>query len=864
MPNPFNFSIIYYFSTQPTLYIIFKYKLIINLCIWSFYHLVPRIFLIRPSKKLLVFSPKYKPMKLRKYKNYLKTNKWIGSIKFKHIPVFFFYNSKIRFANIKKINLQKLFTANLWITNVFFTRYRDLFWQKFYPLVGLRLSPFYFSLRKKKKWLITYLKCRFKRNRKFRNALKFQFYQVREKMRIIKNKRHKILNDDRLRAVYYFNMFYFFKLKLSYRSLKFLGKIIRAKAPVHTTRNIYNRPYLFLNNNRRNTVKTMFPLKNMYHLFKLYKKLFYILKKKHYRIKKWGPLWFKRLSSNLEANRNLISIFRWNGYSKKLPSTSPKRKSFFLILKQPLIQIVNTWLLRKNKPKNLLKFSWKKVFLRSMKYRARKPLIRKYLVGFSFRSKKLNKYFKRKARQFFFLTIRQLERRYISRYVLKDIRKRFIMALFIKKKIKTYFFNNVNFCILDQIYYTFRRMSFRSIPINFSSFLAPFRFFPKQSAPVVTWIFNSRSKKHKKLIQLNNQSLLMFPSHRCNFILGMTGFLLLTNTLLINYLNKNRQNLHILKKLIYSFPTRNDLPKHLLKKNTRYRFSIDFKRCWRKKYKIDLKQFSNFHKREFVLIKQPLDTYPFAPVSNLKSIFFTRCSSFEFRRSVLFRRASKQKKKFNVYITRIRYKPGYPRQWRESRAALQILLQVKFQYQHRLTKFIFNYKNASLAKYLPLFEMRLFNILTRSRIIIDHNFASICISQKLVFVNGVVCDNPYFQVFAGDFIQLIVSLKYYIAFRWLLNNTLKIKKKIKHLSWKVRQRKKIYKQLDKEKNHDLPLSVLSHKHLFLDVAKFLEVDFFTLSIFVLYDPFLWNDLHYSNVAAKRFGSLNMYNWKYIT
>ena len=49
-----------------------------------------------------------------------------------------------------------------------------------------------------------------------------------------------------------------------------------------------------------------------------------------------------------------------------------------------------------------------------------------------------------------------------------------------------------------------------------------------------------------------------------------------------------------------------------------------------------------------------------------------------------------------------------------------------------------------------------------------------------------------------------------------------------------------------------------------DIKPYLEVDYLTLSFFVLYEPFL--TMYYSpdNLPDLRLGVYRMYNWKYIT
>jgi hypothetical protein len=62
----------------------------------------------------------------------------------------------------------------------------------------------------------------------------------------------------------------------------------------------------------------------------------------------------------------------------------------------------------------------------------------------------------------------------------------------------------------------------------------------------------------------------------------------------------------------------------------------------------------------------------------------------------------------------------------------------------------------------------------------------------------------------------------------------------------------------------LPKWILYSKNIIDDVPSFLEVDYFTLSLLVLYEPFNWNDVSNYNLLEQKFSIINLYNWKYIT
>jgi hypothetical protein len=109
---------------------------------------------------------------------------------------------------------------------------------------------------------------------------------------------------------------------------------------------------------------------------------------------------------------------------------------------------------------------------------------------------------------------------------------------------------------------------------------------------------------------------------------------------------------------------------------------------------------------------------------------------------------------------------------------------------------------------------------------------------------------------------LIISLKYYILYKWFLNWEFKKTLRLRHIA----KKKLIVRQNadEKTKSHLLPKWILFSKNSFSDVSKYLEIDYFTLSVFILYEPFLWSDINPFTYVDTKFGVINLYNWKYIT
>lgn len=212
-------------------------------------------------------------------------------------------------------------------------------------------------------------------------------------------------------------------------------------------------------------------------------------------------------------------------------------------------------------------------------------------------------------------------------------------------------------------------------------------------------------------------------------------------------------------------------------------------------------------------------------------------------------------------IKKLKFKPGYQNMWREARSAFKISMRLTYRYQLRLTKFINKFKKIIKCKTYFIFEMQLYNVLKSTRLIPDINWSFNFIQNGIVFVNGAPSYNYYLQLYKNDFIQLIVDFGYYVFFRWIIVwstlKRLKFKSKIKHKLSK--------KDLpdDKQRSYTLPSWVIRYRSFNEDIPKHLEVDYFTLSFFLIYDLVMFSELDSTFYTEHRFPIINMYNWKYI-
>ena len=124
-----------------------------------------------------------------------------------------------------------------------------------------------------------------------------------------------------------------------------------------------------------------------------------------------------------------------------------------------------------------------------------------------------------------------------------------------------------------------------------------------------------------------------------------------------------------------------------------------------------------------------------------------------------------ENEQINFNIKRVKFKPGYMNLWREARVVLKSSLMLKTRYQYKLTNYLSKYKKFINFKTFLFMEMRLFNILIKSRLFNDGSTINLFLKNNLIYVNGFTCSNPNLQLFSGDFVQLIINLKYYILYR---------------------------------------------------------------------------------------------------
>jgi hypothetical protein len=369
-----------------------------------------------------------------------------------------------------------------------------------------------------------------------------------------------------------------------------------------------------------------------------------------------------------------------------------------------------------------------------------------------------------------------------------------------------------------------------------------------------SFIYNSASK---------NNALKLFTKTKKSFRLQNVGVFILNNTRLfkLQYRFKFR-----FKKLYFSFLFPNQLKKSLMDKKKRIIISRFFLRRRLKtfnslkfSFKTFKKKFKSFYNLKFFNTQE---------VGNPNSsIHFYKNSAYDilYRNDYLSKGIDFSSKIQEVFIRRIRFKPGYQRIWRQARTSIKEALSLKFKYQYRLTRYLTKFFRQTTHYMLSFSEISLEKTLMYSRLLPDVNALVTFIDSKLIYINGFCAWNTHVPVVKNDLVQLVISNWYYALYRWLLNWSIIRIKKFKRLVYRkgLASKHRLMKTR-KQKSRYTPNWIHNVRYDMSDVKNYLEVDYFTLSVFVIYEPFILNHQFINDLPQTRPNIFKLYNWKYIT
>ena len=354
----------------------------------------------------------------------------------------------------------------------------------------------------------------------------------------------------------------------------------------------------------------------------------------------------------------------------------------------------------------------------------------------------------------------------------------------------------------------------------------------------------------------------LFTKNRTPFISNHLG-LLISSKFLFKMTFKKDETFR-LKKKMYSFLKVNEYKLHIF--NTKKKLllrrlnnKIKSGNFFKRKLLFSNKLFYNYfksnlssQKRQYQLANNYMGVFVIDKIFNKTNAFNSSPNPVS-------------KAKRDVKISRVKFKPGYQRLWRQYRLALAEVIDYRYIYQKQLTRFLVKFYRRITKAYLSFNENQAYKVIIYAKLVPDHLTFNVFLENGFFYINGTPLKNKLLYVYKNDFIQIEISNWYYIFSRWLRNWVNVRHRKFKYLVFKKSRasKYKLMKQWKKRSSHT-PRWIRNIVFDFSDIKTFLEVDFFTLSFFIIYD---YNFLTYytpQDIKTVKFSLYKLYNWKYIT
>ena len=196
----------------------------------------------------------------------------------------------------------------------------------------------------------------------------------------------------------------------------------------------------------------------------------------------------------------------------------------------------------------------------------------------------------------------------------------------------------------------------------------------------------------------------------------------------------------------------------------------------------------------------------------------------------------------------------------DSRILLKFVFKFKRSSKKNLVAAVASSTHSTLKQRLTALELSAFNILLRSGLTKSFKDAMVWIKKGYVFLNGVSFRNPFRKLTIYDRLQLPITNRYFLYKR---SRTTRATKDISKLKSKLFYKNQGNFNLFRRRSRLWPNWVLRTAYFGSRVPSFLEVDYLSMMVIILflpsrlleYDSPLWRYINLSNYR--------LYNWKLI-
>jgi len=126
-------------------------------------------------------------------------------------------------------------------------------------------------------------------------------------------------------------------------------------------------------------------------------------------------------------------------------------------------------------------------------------------------------------------------------------------------------------------------------------------------------------------------------------------------------------------------------------------------------------------------------------------------------------------------------------------------------------------------------------------------------NNNYFYLNGSVLKNFNQILSTNDILTLLFNKYYFFYYRYTINNIYS-NNKISNYVFKKNQLNKL---------DILPLWLLNTTYIKEDVPNYIELDFLTLSLKIIYKPLFYNEYNFMFFKLLNFYQKRLYNWKKV-
>jgi len=194
-----------------------------------------------------------------------------------------------------------------------------------------------------------------------------------------------------------------------------------------------------------------------------------------------------------------------------------------------------------------------------------------------------------------------------------------------------------------------------------------------------------------------------------------------------------------------------------------------------------------------------------------------------------------------------------------NRNILAYFIRKKIKRDINFNKFIKNFIKKPIDTFVFFFEFSIKNILLRSQLFFNEKDIDFFLENSYIRVNNKTISNCFFNLKVYDRISINFDKFYFLYYRKVINNINHYLTKLGNYHQLQEQKKYDY---DKQQKTTFPKWVSHITYFKEDIPNFIEIDFLTLSMVILYKPVFY-ELNANNMKFINYFQRRLYNWKYI-